>query len=67
MRAITMSDSLTGKPHIDLIALGLAWILAAINWNFLVGLFSIMASVFVVVSKGLEIYDRWASKRKRRK
>ena len=57
----------TGKPHLDIIVLCIAWLLAFINWGFVVGLLSSMASIFVNVSKGQEIIDRYRNNRKRRK
>jgi hypothetical protein len=39
--------------------------LALINWGFVTGLFSIMASLFVIVSKYQEMRDRNRKNKKR--
>jgi hypothetical protein len=59
------NDFGTGKPMLDMLVFGIAWILALINWGFVTGLFSIMASLFVIVSKYQEMRDRNRKNKKR--
>ena len=48
----------TGKPYLDLIALGVAWIGAFIRWETTPVLLSCVASMFVIVKAALELWDR---------
>ena len=59
------NDFGTGKPILDLAVFCIMWVLTLINWGFVTGLFSIMASVFVIVSKWQEMRDRNRKNKKR--
>jgi hypothetical protein len=76
MRTTTMNNDLfTGKPHIDLIILAASWIfiiggkiLVYLNLNIgdISMILGCMASVFVIASKAMEMYDRRKNNRKKR-
>jgi hypothetical protein len=68
MQAKTMDNNFsTGSPKIDFVLLGVAWLFAFIDWKVVPVALSCMASVFVIVKQGLDMYDRWKNKRTKRK
>ena len=57
----------TGKPAIDMIALGLAWVFAFINWATVPIILSCTASMFVIVKQALDMWDRRSKNKKPRR
>jgi hypothetical protein len=76
MRTTAMDNNLfTGKPQLDLIILAASWILIIagkilVYMNLNIGdvsmILGCMASLFVIASKAMEIYDRRKNNRKKR-
>lgn len=57
----------TGKPQIDFVMLGIAWLFAFIDWKIVPVLLSCMASAFVMVKNGMDMYDKWKQKKQNKR